>query len=273
MGLVEDHHLVLGQDGAAAGQMGAVEVGVDDDHVGFGGPGPSVLGKAVAPRGAPECSWAFAGRGRDHRPCPEVGLEGQLGPVPEGGVIGPLHQAAHLVGDGGRIQGVDIGLGCEGVVSVGWIRGRRGEGELRAAAADLGDPLPAGVVAPALEHGEGEAVVGDSGYQGQVLIGQLILECFGGGGHHHPLTGQCRRNQVGQRFAGTGAGLDNQVAPAAYGGGHGYGHLDLPRSGLAAPGKPGGHLAQCGGHLAQCGGDLVGHPPTLPGGVGQPAAE
>ena len=163
VGLVEHHHLVLGQDGATAGEVGAVEVGVDDDDVGLGGPGPGVLGEAVATRRAAEGTRALARRGRHHRPGPEVRLEGQLGPVAGRGVLGPSHQAPHLVGDGGRVRGPDVGGRGQAVVGVGRVGRSGGQRELGARTADLAHPLPADVVAPALEDGEVQVVVGGRG--------------------------------------------------------------------------------------------------------------
>ncbi len=46
MNLVEDHHVVLGQDAAAGCEVHAIEVGVDHEHVGLRGLGASPLGEA-----------------------------------------------------------------------------------------------------------------------------------------------------------------------------------------------------------------------------------
>ena len=97
VGLVEDHHLVLGQDGAPAGQVGAVEVGVDHHHVGRRRRRPGPFGEAGAARGAAEGARALAGADAHHRPGPGVRLEGQVGPVAVLGLAGPVEEAADVV--------------------------------------------------------------------------------------------------------------------------------------------------------------------------------
>ena len=36
------------------------------------------------------------------------------------------------------------------------------------------------------------------GDEGEVVVGQLVLQGLGGGGHHHPLAGEGGRDEVGQ---------------------------------------------------------------------------
>jgi len=235
---------MLGQHRATAGQVGPVEVGVDHDDVGLGGTGPGVLGEAVPPGRATEGPRALPRRSRDHGPRPEVGLEGELGPVAGGRVPGPAHQAAHLVGDSRRVRGIGLGRRGQGVVGVGRVGRTGGQGQLATDATDLADPLATDVVAPTLQHGEGQPVVGGCGHQREILAGQLILEGFGGRGHHHPFAGQGGGHQVGEGLAGAGAGLHDQVAPAGHRRCHRGGHLDLSGTGFAAPGEAGGHTVQ-----------------------------
>src|SRR5690606_36440220 len=52
VGLVDHHHVVLGQDDAAGRQVQPVQVEVDHDHVRLGGPVPGQLGEAVLAVGA-----------------------------------------------------------------------------------------------------------------------------------------------------------------------------------------------------------------------------
>ena len=82
VGLVEDHHVVLGQHGAAAGQVGSVEVGVDHGHVGRRRQVPGGLGKASVPRRAVEGPRTLSGADADHVPGPDVlGSKAEVGPV------------------------------------------------------------------------------------------------------------------------------------------------------------------------------------------------
>ena len=184
-------------------------------------------------------------------------LEGEFGPVADGCVLGPPDQAPDLFGDGGGIGGVGLGTGGQRVVGIRGICRPGGERQLASSAADLGYPLAAHIVAATLEYGEGEAVVGGGGHQGEVLVGQLVLQRLGGGGHDDLFARERSRHEVGERLAGSGTRLDDEIAAAGHGGGDRDGHLDLSGAGLAAPGQPGRDTAQCGGHL-------VGHPPTLP---------
>ena len=46
MGLVDHHHVVLGQHGTVAVEIETEQVGVDHDHVGVGRPVPRLLGEA-----------------------------------------------------------------------------------------------------------------------------------------------------------------------------------------------------------------------------------
>ena len=102
VGLVEDDDVVLGQHGPPAGQVGAVEVGVDHHHVGRHGPVPGGLGEAPVPRGAVEGPRALAGADADHAPGPAAGLEAQVGPVAARRALRPGQQGAHLVDQAGR---------------------------------------------------------------------------------------------------------------------------------------------------------------------------
>ena len=94
--------------------------------------------------------------------------------------------------------------------------------------------------------------------EGQVLAGQLILQRLGRRGHHDPDAGDHGRDQVGERLAGAGPGLDDQVAAGLDGVGHGLGHGPLAVAHLAAAGELGHDLLQ---GLGDLGG---GHRATVP---------
>src|SRR5690606_8465811 len=69
VGLVDHHHLVLGEDHTAGGQVEPVEVEVDDDDVGLGGPQPGSFGEAHRPLRAAAGPGALPGRHADRGPC------------------------------------------------------------------------------------------------------------------------------------------------------------------------------------------------------------
>ena len=84
------------------------------------------------------------------------------------------------------------------------------------ARAHLGHPLAADVVAASLEHGEVERHrQPQAGLdQRQVLVGQLVLQRLGRGGHDDLLPAQRGRDEIGQRLARPGPRLDDEVASA-----------------------------------------------------------
>ena len=61
-----------------------------------------------------------------------------------------------------------------------------------------------------------------------VLEEELFLEILGAGGDDHALAREDRGNQVGERLAGAGARLDDQVAAFGERRLDGLGHLELP---------------------------------------------
>ena len=60
-----------------------------------------------------------------------------------------------------------------------------------------------------------------------VLEEELLLEVFGAGGDDHALAGENRGDQIGERFAGACAGLDDQVLLVGERGFDGLGHFEL----------------------------------------------
>ena len=113
----------------------------------------------------------------------------------------------------------------------------------------LADAVQAGVVAAALQHGvrRVDALEGTDRLDQarEVALDQLVLEREGRGGDHDPFVVEERRDQVGQRLAGAGAGLDQQMPPAGQRGGDGLGHRDLARSLVTAE-----RLDRSGEHVA-----------------------
>ena len=70
----------------------------------------------------------------------------------------------------------------------------------------------------------------------EIVGGQLVLQCLGGGGDNGRAPGQDGRDEVGQGLPGAGGRLHHELATAIDDVGHGIGHLELPRAGLAPAG-------------------------------------
>jgi hypothetical protein len=119
--------------------------------------------------------------------------------------------------------------------------------------------LEAEVVATTLQDREVDVDPEVLRQEGQVLAGQLVLERLGRGGYHHLLPREDGRYEVGERLAGPGARLDDQVPARHDRAPHGLGHLDLTRPGLAPAGKRGRDPGEGGGHRVR-----GGHGWTLP---------
>jgi hypothetical protein len=67
-----------------------------------------------------------------------------------------------------------------------------------------------------------------------VTLDQLVLQGQGRGRDHDATVVEQRRDQVGQRLAGAGSGLDDQVSSRAHGIAHRLCHGDLTRPLLTA---------------------------------------
>ena len=65
--------------------------------------------------------------------------------------------------------------------------------------------------------------------EGNVAEVELVLKSLGSGGNNDALAGAQGREQVSQGFAGTGSGLDDQVAAFFQSPLDGLGHFQLPR--------------------------------------------
>ena len=151
--LVEHDDVVLGEHDPPAGQVGPIEVGVHHDDVGRGRPVAGCLGETLASRRAVEGAGTLARPDAHHVPGPIGGLEAQVGPVPGLRRLGPGHQAPHLVdqSDGGRTVVADRSATAPfRVLAAGPLITELG---LHPVGAHLEHPLPAQVVAAALEHG------------------------------------------------------------------------------------------------------------------------
>ena len=230
VGLVEDEHVVLGEDVAARRHVGAEQVEVDHDDVGLPRPLVGGLGEAILAAGALLGPGALVGPDAHRRPRRRGRLEVQLGPVAGLAVLGPRQQPGHLAADG-------AGAGATGVA----VADRQAQLALVAGPADLQRRLPAEVVAAALEHGPRQPrPQPGGGDRREVLAGQLVLQGLGGGGDDDlavPGPQECP-GQVRPRLAGTRAGPDHQRPVVANRLRHRLGHGDLPGPDLAAACQP-----------------------------------
>ena len=87
--------------------------------------------------------------------------------------------------------------------------------------------LPADVVAAALHVADLQFLVEVLLEEGDVLEEELFLKVFGAGGDDDAASGKDGGDEVCEGFAGTGTGLDNEVAVFSEGGFDGFGHLEL----------------------------------------------
>ena len=128
------------------------------------------------------------------------------------------------------------------------------------------DAVEAGVVGATLEDGVGGVEALDAldrlDEPREVALDELVLERERRGGDHDALVVEHRGDEVAQRLAGAGAGLDEQVAALRHRLGDLVGHLDLAVASLPTEG-----LDRRGQHLTYGAGDGVGlgHPSTLRG--------
>ena len=125
------------------------------------------------------------------------------------------------------------------------------------------DLLAAGVVVAALHvadlQGPREMLLQER----DVLEEELLLQVLGAGGDHDALAGEQRGDQVGERLAGAGAGLDDQVALIGERRFHGLRHFHLAGAELVVR-MPLGERAVPREELARAGGSgLGGHRDAL----------
>ena len=229
MGLVDDQHLVRGEDGGALDGVDGEQRVVGDDDVGQPGALAGQLGEALLPVGAAAGAQAFPG-GDGHLRPGTVGDAGrQVVPVAGLRLVGPVAQpqqvGAELAGGCGAFERVEEALFLL----------------LRHA---LVQPVQAEVVRAALEHGELGAPAQHRMERlhraGQVPLDQLALEGQGGRRDHHPLPVGQGGHEVAERLSGAGARLDEQMGGVVDGRGDGFGHGHLTGPLGAAHGGDGG---------------------------------
>ena len=89
------------------------------------------------------------------------------------------------------------------------------------------DLLPAGVVVAALHVADAQRARKMLLQKGNVLEEELLLQVLGAGGDHDALAGEDCGHQVGQRLAGTRAGLHDQMFAVRQRRFHRFGHGQL----------------------------------------------
>ena len=164
--------------------------------------------KHSAPYGQRAAPDALAGRHRHLPPRRVVDARVELVAVAGLGLRRPSPQALDLLAEpAGLAQPLPVPRGRRRVVEEACR-----SGSSSAALLQLGQ---AQVVVASLEHGEGgpaaEHRLDRVGEPGQVVVDELGLQRQGRGRDHHRAVDQQRRRQVGQRLAGAGAGLHQQV--------------------------------------------------------------
>jgi hypothetical protein len=75
-----------------------------------------------------------------------------------------------------------------------------------------GEPQPAEVVAPALHQGHSHVAAQGLGHEGNVFVHKLVLQVLGAGGDDDALPRRDRGHEIGDGFAGAGAGFREQNA-------------------------------------------------------------
>ena len=206
VGLVEHHRAVFGDDAGELpllhGQVGEEEVVVDDDDV--------ALMRALVHAGeeaALELRALLAGA----HLAPRVHLgprRGAFGQGPDLGAVAGFGGLLPLADD------LEIGHFFETF-----------EDRLLPGVVDL---LAAGVVVPSLHVADGQVAAQVLLEERHVLVEELLLQVLGAGGDDHALAGEDGGDQVGERLAGAGAGLDDEMPPLGQRGLDRLGHLKLP---------------------------------------------
>ena len=219
VGLVDDHDVVVGENPLGRHVQG-VQVEVDDDDVGRRGPMPRQLGEAILAMRASGCARALVTADADHAPrlVGDVGYE--IGPIAG---VGRRCESTKT-GDRRGVEWIVGDLQLEPIVSV-----------------DLVEPLPAQVVRSALQHGELQFRTELLLEKGQILLRQLILESLRCRGDDRSAAAERDGDQIGQRLAGAGSGLDDQVPLLLEDVGHCRGHRSLSLASLSAAGQGGRH--------------------------------
>jgi hypothetical protein len=234
--LVDDDHVMVGQDRLVGEGVDGEQGVVGHHHIGLGRGGFRRFGEAPVTEGAAGRPDALPAGHTDLPPGLVTDTPGQTVPVPDRlpvaavvavaveDVLRPVVDPPHLGPGPGEVGLVEQ----SGVLF-------RGGGLTRPATTD---PVEAEVVVAALEDGETgtppQLRRQRLGEPGQVPVDELTLQGDRRGGDHHPLPGGHRMgergDQVGEGFTGAGARLHREMLLLADGAGDGVRHgvLVLP---------------------------------------------
>ena len=234
VGLVDDHDVVVGDHRHPLDRVDRQQRVVGDDQVGAVGLLASHLDEALLAERAARRAQALAVVDRDLPPL----------------AVGVARRAVALAG--AAVLGLALGPGPEVEHLLGHRPLRQLDERPLVVGHALADAVEADVVGAALQHGVGGvdgvlegARLDGLDQPGDVALDQLVLEGEGGGGDHHASFVEQRGDQVAQRLAGAGAGLDEEVLAAGHRRGDRLGHRHLARPLLATEGVDG-----CGQHVA-----------------------
>src|ERR1017187_1084957 len=205
--LVEHHGMVVGQDAALVvlileGEIGEEKVVVDDDDVAFQRPLVHQRDETAVVVGTLLAAAQF-GPGVDLRPG-----GGGLGKALDFGAVAELAGLFPLADD------FEIG---------DFLQAGEHRGVLRVV-----DLLVAGVIIAPIYVADLEGAREVLLEEVDVLEKELLLQGLGPRGDDDALAGEQGGHQVGERLAGAGAGLHDQVAFVGEGTFDGFGHLHLP---------------------------------------------
>ena len=193
MRLVEDHGVVLREDGRAVGpcpqrQVREVEGVVGDDEIGLPRPLTRLLGVAATDQRAATA-------------CAALGSDGELRP----------ERLRRLEVELGAVAGLRRLDPVTEPLEVGRVLGRAEK------TAELVDPLKvlaAEIVLPPFDDGDPDAASQGGGRGRHVLRQELLLERLRRRRHHDALAGEKGRQEVGQALSGARPRLCNEVVAA-----------------------------------------------------------
>ncbi len=212
MRLVENHRGIFGQDRAeivlANGEIGEKQVVIHDDEVGF-------LRALV--HGGDETLLKFGAL------LAAAEVAARVDAVPEFRVVGKKRELAAIAGFG---QLAPVANLREPVDFVHAFQD--------GLAFHLMHFLPAQKIGAALHQRRLQVGREVLLQEGNILLEELLLQRFRGGGDHHAPAAANRRNQIGERLAGAGARLDHDMLMVLEGFFDDPRHFELRRAELVA---------------------------------------
>ena len=246
MSLVDDDHVVFGQYGAVRSDVEPVQMRVHDDDVGLGRPETGGLGETHSSEWAASRPGAFVGTYCHGSFGVAADAERKISEIAGVVAIGPL---LHL---------------CD-LTMLASTRSFELHLLLALPTHDLLETLTTDVIAASLEYRPLEVAShrgGDGlGDEGEILVGQLILEGFGRRGDHGLATRGDKGDQIAEGLSCTCPGLYDEVPTGLDSRIDGFGHGALARSILGRPERARGDVEEVANRKWSCG-----HASTVPSG-------